>query len=137
MRLARGPLAAISLGEERSFTVTRGWRAFQVTPCENANCTDSQADSAGSLSTLVLMSGPALDLPVSSPAVEQAVELARRGVITHLTIHGERVAAIVPRISDRGSAGGRGRRGRRGGGRRDGRAWRVGPLGAVKAEFDL
>ena len=26
----------------------------------------------------------------------QAVELARRGVITHLTIHGERVAAIVP-----------------------------------------
>jgi hypothetical protein len=42
------------------------------------------------------MSEPARDLPVSSPAVEQAVELARRGVITHLTIHGERVAAIVP-----------------------------------------
>lgn len=42
------------------------------------------------------MSEPAHDLPVSSPAVEQAVELARRGVITHLTIHGERVAAIVP-----------------------------------------
>lgn len=41
------------------------------------------------------MSEPARDLPVS-PAVEQAVELARRGVITHLTIHGERVAAIVP-----------------------------------------
>jgi antitoxin Phd len=42
------------------------------------------------------MSEPAHDLPVSSPAVEQAVELARHGVITHLTINGERVAAIVP-----------------------------------------
>ncbi len=41
------------------------------------------------------MSEPAHDLPVS-PAVEEAVELARRGVITHLTIRGERVAAIVP-----------------------------------------
>ncbi|MCW2932126.1 MAG: hypothetical protein JWM19_3088 [Actinomycetia bacterium] len=41
------------------------------------------------------MSEPARDLPVS-PAVEHAVELARRGVITHLTIQGERVAAIVP-----------------------------------------
>jgi hypothetical protein len=41
------------------------------------------------------MSQPAHDLPVS-PAVEEAVELARRGVITHLTIRGERVAAIVP-----------------------------------------
>ena len=42
------------------------------------------------------MSEPARDIPVSGQAVEQAVELARRGVITHLTIHGERVAAIVP-----------------------------------------
>jgi antitoxin Phd len=42
------------------------------------------------------MSEPACDLPASSPAVERAVELARRGVITHLTIRGERVAAIVP-----------------------------------------
>lgn len=42
------------------------------------------------------MSEPARDLPVTSPAVEKAVELARRGVITHLTIHGKRVAAIVP-----------------------------------------
>jgi hypothetical protein len=48
-----------------------------------------------SLSTLVIMSEPARDIPVS-PAVEQAVELARRGVITHLTVGGERVAAIVP-----------------------------------------
>ena len=48
------------------------------------------------VSTLVRMSEPARDLPVGSPAVEQAVELARRGVITHLTVHGERVAAIVP-----------------------------------------
>jgi antitoxin Phd len=42
------------------------------------------------------MSEPARDLPVGSPAVEQAVELARRGVITHLTVRGERVAVIVP-----------------------------------------
>lgn len=42
------------------------------------------------------VSEPARDLPVSSPAVEQAVELALRGVITHLTLRGERVAAIVP-----------------------------------------
>jgi hypothetical protein len=41
------------------------------------------------------MSEPAHEVPVS-PAVEEAVELARRGVITHLTISGERVAAIVP-----------------------------------------
>jgi len=45
---------------------------------------------------LTCVSEPARDLPVSSQAVEQAIELARRGVITHLTIHGERVAAIVP-----------------------------------------
>jgi hypothetical protein len=42
------------------------------------------------------MSEPARDLPVVSSALEQAVELARHGVITHLTIDGERVAAIVP-----------------------------------------
>ena len=46
--------------------------------------------------TLSDMGEPARDLPVSGQAVEQAVELARRGVITHLTINGERVAAIVP-----------------------------------------
>jgi hypothetical protein len=43
------------------------------------------------------MSEPARDLPVGSLAVEAAVERARwAGVITHLTINGERVAAIVP-----------------------------------------
>jgi hypothetical protein len=42
------------------------------------------------------MSEPARDLPADSPAVTNAVENARRGVITHLTIGGERVAAIVP-----------------------------------------
>ena len=42
------------------------------------------------------MSETAPDLPLSSPAVEQAVKQARRGVITHLTINDERVAAIVP-----------------------------------------
>jgi hypothetical protein len=42
------------------------------------------------------MSEPARELPANSPAVPDAVADARRGVITHLTIAGERVAAIVP-----------------------------------------
>lgn len=42
------------------------------------------------------MTEPARDLPADSPAVAAAAEDARRGVITHLTISGERVAAIVP-----------------------------------------
>lgn len=42
------------------------------------------------------MSEPARDLPIGSLAVTVAVENARRGVITHLTIGGARVAAIVP-----------------------------------------
>ena len=42
------------------------------------------------------MSEPAHDLPADSLAVADAVENARRGVITHLTIGGKRVAAIVP-----------------------------------------
>lgn len=42
------------------------------------------------------MSEPARDLPANSTAVADAVENARHGVITHLTIGGERVAAIVP-----------------------------------------
>jgi hypothetical protein len=45
---------------------------------------------------LASASEAALELPASSESVEQAVEMARRGVITHLTVHGERVAAIVP-----------------------------------------
>ena len=43
-----------------------------------------------------VMSEPARDVAVSGPTVERAVDLARRGMITHLTIRGERVAAIVP-----------------------------------------
>jgi hypothetical protein len=42
------------------------------------------------------MSDPARELPADSPAVAAAVENARHGVITHLTVAGERVAAIVP-----------------------------------------
>ncbi len=42
------------------------------------------------------MSEPARDLPAGSPAVASAVANARDGVITHLTVGGERVAAIVP-----------------------------------------
>ena len=42
------------------------------------------------------MTEPLHDLPADSPAVAAAIEHARRGVITHLTIGGERVAAIVP-----------------------------------------
>lgn len=53
-------------------------------------------DRAAEIAKLGLVNGPARDLPVSSPAVEHAVEMARHGVITHLTAGGERVAAIVP-----------------------------------------
>ena len=42
------------------------------------------------------MSEPIPDVPADSDAVRAAVANARRGVITHLTIAGERVAAIVP-----------------------------------------
>jgi hypothetical protein len=42
------------------------------------------------------VSEPAHDIPVDSPSVTAAVANARRGVITHLTVSGERVAAIVP-----------------------------------------
>ena len=42
------------------------------------------------------VSEPARDVPADSEAVTAAVANARRGVITHLTIAGERVAAIVP-----------------------------------------
>jgi hypothetical protein len=42
------------------------------------------------------MSEPAGELPADSPAVAEAAENARRGVITHLTVTGKRVAAIVP-----------------------------------------
>jgi hypothetical protein len=42
------------------------------------------------------MSEPAHDLPADSPSVAAAVENARQGVITHLTVAGERVAAVVP-----------------------------------------
>lgn len=42
------------------------------------------------------MSELAHDLPADNAAVADAVENARHGVITHLTVGGERVAAIVP-----------------------------------------
>ncbi|HCU96537.1 MAG TPA: prevent-host-death protein [Actinobacteria bacterium] len=44
------------------------------------------------------MSEPAHELPADSPAtpLASAVDDARHGVITHLTVGGERVAAIVP-----------------------------------------
>jgi antitoxin (DNA-binding transcriptional repressor) of toxin-antitoxin stability system len=44
------------------------------------------------------MSEPARDLPADRGAVPlaPAVDSARHGMITHLTVRGERVAAIVP-----------------------------------------
>lgn len=48
------------------------------------------------LRTLVDVSEPVRDVPAYSEAMTAAVANARRGVITHLTIAGERVAAIVP-----------------------------------------
>lgn len=47
--------------------------------------------------TLMCMSEPARDLPAEQPRLlAGAVDDARRGVITHLTIDGQRVAAIMP-----------------------------------------
>jgi hypothetical protein len=48
------------------------------------------------LCTLDGVSEPVRDVSANSDAVRAAVANARRGVITHLTIAGERVAAIVP-----------------------------------------
>jgi hypothetical protein len=48
------------------------------------------------LCTLAAVSEAIRDVPAESDAVRAAVADARRGVITHLTIAGERVAAIVP-----------------------------------------
>jgi antitoxin (DNA-binding transcriptional repressor) of toxin-antitoxin stability system len=43
------------------------------------------------------MSEPVRELPVDEPKLlADAVDDARLGVITHLTVRGERVAAIVP-----------------------------------------
>ncbi len=43
------------------------------------------------------MSQPAHELPADdSPLIRAAEDARRRGVITHLTVRGERVAAIVP-----------------------------------------
>jgi hypothetical protein len=42
------------------------------------------------------MSEAAPELPAESGPLSGAAENARRGLITHVTIHGERVAAIVP-----------------------------------------
>jgi hypothetical protein len=42
------------------------------------------------------VSEPVRDVPADGDAVPAAVANARHGVITHLTIAGERVAAIVP-----------------------------------------
>lgn len=64
-------------------------------PLAHGNSRDIVLRCAERDSTLVSIGESAHDLPVS-PAVEQAVDLAQRGVITHLTINGERVAAIVP-----------------------------------------
>jgi hypothetical protein len=47
--------------------------------------------------TLGTMSEPARELPVDEPKLlAEAVDDARLGAITHLTVRGERVAAIVP-----------------------------------------
>lgn len=48
------------------------------------------------LCRLDAVSEPVRDVSADSDAVRAAVANARRGVITHLTIAGERVAAIVP-----------------------------------------
>jgi hypothetical protein len=42
------------------------------------------------------MSEFAYELPAESGPLAGAAENAQRGVVTHITVHGERVAAIVP-----------------------------------------
>jgi hypothetical protein len=42
------------------------------------------------------VSEPAPELPAESEALTGVAENARRGVVTHITVNGERVAAIVP-----------------------------------------
>lgn len=72
---------------EAGYYVIGGGKAVKLT--------DDEVRAMGFEPPGQLAAEPAHDLPVS-PTVEQAVDLARRGVITHLTVHGERVAAIVP-----------------------------------------
>jgi hypothetical protein len=42
------------------------------------------------------MSEPATEVAAEDAPLTKAADNARRGVVTHLTIHGERVAVIVP-----------------------------------------
>ena len=42
------------------------------------------------------MSEPAVELPADEAPLARVADDARRGVATHLTIHGERVAVIMP-----------------------------------------
>src|SRR5260370_37646324 len=58
-------------------------------------CTSEHLVGCVRCNRLIYVSEPARDLPVS-PAVEQAAELARRGVLAHLTTHGARLDASVP-----------------------------------------
>jgi len=50
------------------------------------------------------VSEPAHELPADGPEIPddlaEAIESARRGEVTHLTIHGERVAMLVPEIPE-------------------------------------
>jgi hypothetical protein len=59
-----------------------------------SGATGRQPDAG--LCTLEAVSEPVRDVSADSDAVRAAVANVRRGVITHLTIAGERVAAIVP-----------------------------------------
>jgi hypothetical protein len=64
------------------------------------DCASGSGATARQLDTglcrLNAVSEPIRDVSADSDAVRTAVANARRGVITHLTIAGERVAAIVP-----------------------------------------
>jgi len=63
--------------------------------CASGSGATARQPDAG-LCTLDAVSEPVRDVSADSDAVRTAVANARRGVITHLTIAGERVAAIVP-----------------------------------------
>lgn len=71
---------------------------MELTPCTSRKRADPMHHLLNDPPhTIGSMSEPARELPVDEPKLlAEAVDGARLGVITHLTVGGERVAAIVP-----------------------------------------
>jgi antitoxin (DNA-binding transcriptional repressor) of toxin-antitoxin stability system len=73
-------------------------QAMELTPCTSRKWADPMHHLLNDAPhTIGSMSEPARELAVDEPKLlAEAVDDARLGVITHLTVRGERVAAIVP-----------------------------------------